>query len=314
MTATKKYRFSIVVPVYHNELNLPETIPALLNLAKEAPGCELDLVLVDDGSGDRSVEVIREHQKKFPGAITLVRLTRNFGSMAAIQAGLTAAAGDCVGMISADLQDPPELFLKMLAQWRDGVKVILATRQTRDESFGKTIFADIYYFLMRRFALSRYPKGGFDFCLVDRQVVEDLKRIAEKNTNVMSLIFWLGYQPVIMPYSRKKRTHGKSRWTFMKRVKLFIDSFVSFSYAPIRLITTVGFITAAAAIVYSAFILYYRLIHAHPVQGFTTLAVLIALSFGMQMMVLGILGEYLWRALDETRKRPPYVIDEIERR
>ncbi len=311
LTAKKTTRFSIVVPVYYNEPNLPETIPTLLGLAEKLPGCSIELVLVDDGSKDRSVEVIRSHQKRFPGAITLVRLTRNFGSMAAIHAGLTVASGDCVGIISADLQDPPELFLKMFSHWQAGAKITLATRQSRDEWFGRRVFAGLYYSLMKTFALAGYPRGGFDFCLIDRQVVKDLIDISEKNTNIMSLIYWLGYSPVVLPYRRRTRAKGKSRWTLMKKVKLFIDSFVSFSYVPIRLITFSGFLIACLAAAYSAFVIYYRWQYAHPVQGFTTLAILIALSFGVQMMALGILGEYLWRTLDETRKRPHFVIDEV---
>lgn len=311
MPSRKKHRFSIVVPVYFNEPNLPETIPALLGLAQRLTDCELELVLVDDGSGDRSVEIIRQHQRRFPEKISLVRLTRNFGSMAAIQAGLSVANGHCVGIISADLQDPPELFVEMMAHWKRGAKVVLASRKSREDGLGGRILAGVYYRLLNLFAFKDYPQGGFDFCLVDRQVVRDLVRIEEKNTNIMSLIFWLGYTPVVLPYERRKRRHGRSHWTILKRIKLFIDSFVSFSYVPIRIITAIGFITAAVAGTYSAFILYYWLRHDHPVQGFTTLAVFIALSFGMQMTMLGILGEYLWRTLDETRKRPPYVIDEI---
>jgi len=312
MPAIKRLgRLSIVVPVYFNEANLPETIPALLRLQDSLPSTKLELVFVDDGSKDRSSSVLQEWQSRHPDKIAVVRLTRNFGSMAAIQAGLTAATGDCVGVISADLQDPPELFLTMIEHWRNGVKVALATRKTRDEGVFIKLFAALFYKLMNTLALSGYPRGGFDFCLIDRQVVGDLIRMEEKNTNIMALIFWLGYKPEIIPYSRKKREGGVSRWTFMKRVKLFIDSFVSFSYAPIRFITTAGILIAACSLLYTAFILYYKLRFDHPVQGYTTLAMMLAFSFGAQMMALGIIGEYLWRTLDGSRRRPQYVIDSI---
>ena len=225
---------SIVVPVYFNAMNLPDTIPQLLSLESQAHGLTLELVFVDDGSGDDSLAVLRSFQAQHPERIRIVKLTRNFGSMAAILAGLTVARGDCVGMIAADLQDPPELFLDMLAHWRAGSKAVFAVRTDREDSASQRLFARAYYSLIRRFALRDYPAGGFDFFLVDRQVVRDMVRIGEKNTNLMSLIFWLGYRPVMLPYVRRAREKGKSRWTLAKKIKLFIDSFVAFSYVPIR--------------------------------------------------------------------------------
>ena len=307
-------KLSIVVPVYFNELNLPDTVPQLLALEPQLPGgMELELVFVDDGSGDRSLEILREYQSRTPDKITVVSLSRNFGSMSAILAGLQVSSGDCVGMIAADLQDPPELFLEMARHWRAGSKVALAVRSDREESWSQKTFANTYYALIRRFALSNYPAGGFDFFLIDRQVVDDLLGIREKNTNLMSLIFWLGYRPVMIPYVRRARQKGVSRWTLSKKIKLFIDSFVSFSYVPIRALSLTGFAVAIGAFVYAGWVLYQRLIHNIPVQGYAPIVILLALFSGVQMAMLGVLGEYLWRALDETRRRPPFVIDDVRR-
>lgn len=303
--------FSIVVPVYYNEANLPDTVPQLLRLEESLPGYRLELIFVDDGSGDRSLAVLRDFQARHPAAIRIVKLARNFGSMAAIQAGLLTATGDCVGMIAADLQDPPELFIEMIRHWERGAKSVFAVRADREEGVAQRLFAGVYYSLLRRFALPGYPAGGFDFFLIDRQVLADVNRIREKNTNIMSLMFWLGYNPILLPYVRRARKKGRSRWTLAKKMKLFIDSFVAFSYMPIRMVSAAGLIMALGAFAYATWVVYMWAIQGIPVKGYAPTVILIAMIGGIQMLMLGILGEYLWRALDETRRRPVFVVDEV---
>jgi dolichol-phosphate mannosyltransferase len=302
---------TIVVPVYYNELNLPDTIPQLLSLEEKLPDYRLELVCVDDGSGDNSLALLLEYQKRFPGTVKVVKLTRNFGTMAALQAGLKVASGDCVGVIAADLQDPPELFLEMTRHWERGVKAIFAVRSDREEAFVQKLFSNLYYALVNRFAVPGYPSGGFDFFLVDRQVVEEVNKIHEKNTNLMTLIFWLGYQAVFIPYVRRKRAKGKSRWTFAKKVKLFVDTFASFSYFPIRLFSFLGIIYAVLSFTYGLVIFFSWLTFGIEVQGWVPMMLVLTFTAGLQMTLLGILGEYLWRTLDEARGRPFYVIDTI---
>jgi dolichol-phosphate mannosyltransferase len=304
-------RLSIVVPIYYNEPNIPDTVPRLLALAPQLPGYELELVFVDDGSGDRSLELLLDAQRRHPDVINVVKLTRNFGSMAAIQAGLAVATGDCVGMIAADLQDPPELFLEMVRAWEGGSKAVFAVRADREESASQKFFSNSYYALMRRFALPGYPEGGFDFFLIDRQVAEDVRRIQEKNTNLMSLIFWLGYRPVTLPYVRRSREKGVSRWTLSKKVKLFVDSFVAFSYAPIRILSMTGLVVALAGFAYAAVVFVAWAMRDIPVKGYAPIIIFVAVTSGVQMLMVGILGEYLWRTLDEARRRPAFVIDEV---
>lgn len=303
--------FSIIIPVYYNELNLPETIPQLLGLAQEMPGYHLELVFVNDGSGDRSLEVLLEYRSKDPETIKVVNLTRNFGSMAAIQAGFTVVTGDCVGMISADLQDPPELFHEMLRYWENGSKAIFAVRQDREDASLQKLLSNGYYSLIRRLAIKDYPNGGFDFFLVDRQVIDELNKIQEKNTNIMTLIHWLGYKSITIPYIRRSRKKGKSRWTLAKKIKLFIDTFVAFSYFPIRALSLTGLLVAIGSFLYGMVILFYWLTDGIPVQGYVPIMLVITFTSGIQMTMLGVLGEYLWRTLDEVRRRPPFVIDRI---
>jgi dolichol-phosphate mannosyltransferase len=231
--------------------------------------------------------------------------------MPALQAGLTVATGDCIGVIAADLQDPPELFLEMVRHWEQGVKAVFAVRSDREESFAQKNFSNLYYALINRFAVPGYPSGGFDFFLVDRQVIDEVNKIEEKNTNLMTLIFWLGYQAVFIPYVRRKREKGKSRWTLGKKVKLFVDTFVSFSYFPIRLFSFLGIIYAVLSFSYGAFIFVSWLTFGIEVQGWVPMMLVLTFTAGLQMTLLGILGEYLWRNLDETRGRPLYVIDTI---
>ncbi len=303
-------KISIVVPVYFNEPNLPDTVPRLLAL-KDKLAQSLELIFVDDGSGDKSLPILLDFRSRYPEIVKVVKLSRNFGSMAAIQAGLKVAQGDCVGMTTADLQDPPELFLDMIGHWEKGIKAVLAVRSNREESMAKKFFANTYYALIRRFAIPNYPAGGFDFFLVDRQVVDDIVSMNEKNTNLMSLIFWLGYPHVTIPYVRRRREKGRSRWTLAKKIKLFVDSFVAFSYVPIRFLSFVGVTVALASFAYGAFVVFQWFFTGIAVKGFAALAVFLSLASGVQMTMLGIVGEYLWRTLEETRKRPNYVIDEV---
>jgi len=303
--------FSIIIPVFYNELNLPETVPELLELQVSLQDYLFELIFVDDGSGDRSLPILREFQKQYPNKIKVVKLSRNFGSMAAIQAGLSISKGDCVGIISADLQDPPELFIEMIQHWENGSKVVCAVRNERQESWLTKIFSTNYYALVRKFAIHNYPRGGFDFLLADRQVIDEINKINEKNTNIMALIFWLGYEPVLIPYVRKAREKGSSRWTMRKKIKLFIDTFVAFSYFPIRLFSLIGFLVAAGAFIYGVVIFFSWLFVGIEVLGWVPIMIVLTITAGIQMTMLGILGEYLWRTLDEARKRPSFVIEAI---
>ncbi len=303
--------FSIIIPVYYNEPNLLDTIPQLLALAGSIPGFTLELVFVDDGSGDNSLRMLLGFQSQYPETIKVVKLTRNFGAMAALQAGLTVATGDCMGVIAADLQDPPELFVEMIHHWENGVKAVFAVRQDRDEPFLQKKFSNVYYSLIRKFAIDDYPSGGFDFFLIDRQIVNEVNRIKEKNTNPMALIFWLGFKPVLIPYIRRSRAKGKSRWTLAKKIKLFVDTFVAFSFFPIRFLSVIGFFVAIGSFFYGGLLLFYWLFFGVAVRGYVPIMLVMTFVSGIQMSMLGVLGEYLWRTLDEVRGRPYFVIDEI---
>ncbi|MEZ0396706.1 MAG: glycosyltransferase family 2 protein [Anaerolineales bacterium] len=303
---------SIVVPVYNNAASLPDLLARFQDLAAQDPANRYEFIFVDDGSFDDSYAVLQSLARR-EGRVRIVKLSRNFGSNAAIMAGLTQARGQAVAAIAADLQDPPELIAAMLDHWRAGAKVVLAARRGRDDGLLSNLLSDIFYALFRRFAIPSMPKRGFDFFLLDRQVCDQVNRIQEHNVYLMGLILWLGFQPVVVHYDRQRRErrYGRSMWTLRRKIKYFIDSFVAFSYFPVRAASLMGICLSVLGALYAVIILFLRLFYAIEVQGWASLMLVLLLVSGIQMLLLGILGEYLWRNLDETRKRPPFIIEEI---
>ncbi|NTU73984.1 glycosyltransferase family 2 protein [Candidatus Roizmanbacteria bacterium] len=306
----KRTKLSIVVPVYYNEKNIPVTFKRLHALATSIKNMDIEYVFVDDGSGDNSYQELLKLRKHFR-SVKVVKLSRNFGSFNAILAGLHYATGDCIGIISADLQDPPELFIEMVDQWRQGKKTVMAVRKNRQDPFVSKLLSNTFYWLIRKFAIPAMPAGGFDFVLIDRLVKDTLIRMNEKNTSLMGLISWLGFESGIVYYTRTKREIGTSRWNLSKKFKYFVDTFTAFSYFPIRAISTLGFIIAVAGFIYAAFVLFNKAVFGISVQGWTSMIIVVLVISGVQLTSLGIIGEYLWRNIDETRKRPNFIVDTV---
>lgn len=301
---------SVLVPVYFNEQNLPTTIPVLQAVANQLPdGMRCELIFVDDGSGDRSWELLREAAANDPRIMAL-RLSRNFGAYMALQAALDAATGDCCVVIMADLQDPPELILQMVDSWRNGNKVVIAERAEREDRLPGKLLAQAFWGFMRRFAIPNLPKGGFDFVLFDRVVADVLRASREKNSHFMLQVFQTGFPPTVIPYTRHERAAGKSRWTLAKRFKLFMDSAIAFSYVPVRAMSAVGVLTAFVGFIAALVWMVRRLVFGIPVVGWTSIMTAILIIGGIQMIMLGLIGEYLWRTYDETRRRPLYIVAE----
>jgi dolichol-phosphate mannosyltransferase len=245
--------------------------------------------------------------------VRVIKLSRNFGSNAALLAGLDHARGEVIAAIAADLQDPPELIDDMLVHWRQGRKVVLAARQSRGDPLLTRLLASTFYFLFRRFAISTMPRQGFDFFLIDRQVCNLIKTIQESNTYLMGMILWLGFEPAVVYYHRQQRPEcfGRSMWSFTKKLKYFIDAFVAFSYVPVRAASLLGISLSVLGLLYALALLILRLFVGTPVVGWLSLMAVLLLVSGVQLLMTGILGEYLWRNLDETRRRPRFVIERI---
>lgn len=304
-------RVSIVVPVYCNAASLPDLFVRLVATADRDPGDEFEFVFVDDGSSDDSFAILSRLAKGDP-RIRVVKLSRNFGSNPALLAGLAHASGDVIAAIAADLQDPPELISEMLGHWRRGRKVVLAARRNRFDPPLTTLFADVFYGLFRRFAIRTMPRRGFDFFLIDRSVAQLINQIQENNAYLMGLILWLGFDPELVHYDRVAREakYGRSMWTGAKKLKYFADSFVAFSYAPLRAASLLGLSVAFLGALYATFIVIWRWSKGFPVEGWASLMVVFLVVSGVQLIVTGILGEYLWRTLEETRRRPRFIVDQ----
>lgn len=301
-------KLSIVVPVYYNE----DTLMDLYQDLKEKVLGKMEayeLVFVDDGSGDSSWKVMNEI-KALDEHVRLVKLSRNFGEHAALLAGLSVCTGDCAVTKQADLQEDSTLILEMFESWKKGNKVVLAVRRSRDESAVKVFFANRYYDLIRKYVNKNMPRGGCDCYLIDRKVIEVLERLDEKNSSLTLQVMWAGFQTEMVYFDRKDREKGKSRWTLAKKIKLVMDSMMSFSYAPIRFMTYIGvlFDFFAAILLVSVFVEYFT--KGVPILGWSSLMCVTLLSSGLILSMLGVLGEYLWRTLDASRTRPPYIIDE----
>ncbi|MCC6730184.1 MAG: glycosyltransferase family 2 protein [Chthonomonadales bacterium] len=304
-------RLSIVIPFLNEADNIPRLHERLCAVARRLEGDEVEIVLVDDGSTDGSIDAIRALPAAGP-TLRVVRLSRNFGSHAAIAAGVSHATGDVLTFLSADLQDPPELLLDMLARWREGHEIVWATRVSRKDPLSTRLFARAYYTLMRRYALPQMPIGGVDLCMVDRRVVQSLGNLQERNSNVFCLLMWAGYTQCVIPYHREERRSGRSKWSVAKKIKLFIDSFVAFSFLPMRLISALGGALSVAGLAYAAYIVTRALFYGSAVHGWASLMVVLLLCSGVQLLMLGILSEYLWRSLDASRNRPVYIVRESE--
>lgn len=302
-------KVSIVIPVYYNEANLRPLYADIKEKFIDKIDYDYEIIMVNDGSKDKSYEVICELAKEDPN-IKPISLSRNFGSHAACLCGLSNATGDCAVIKAADLQEPTELLLDMVESWRSGNNVVLACREDRDESKTQVGFANMYYWMVRKTSLPNMPKNGFDIYLLDRKVIDVIEQLDEKNSAITGQILWSGFRTGIVYYKRKAREIGKSRWTLKKKIRLVSDTLFSFSTLPIRILEIVGVISFLVGIIWTIVVLIAKLTGNIPVSGYTTLIIFNILSFGVTMLSMGILGEYLWRSFDASRKRPPYIIED----
>ena len=302
-------KISIVIPVYFNEDNL---MPLYEDISKKLfthTEFEWEIVMVNDGSLDNSYAVMQKLAAE-DKRIRIYGLSRNFGSHAAILCGLSECTGDCAVVKAADLQEPTELILEMVDSWEKGNNVVLAVRKGREESKRQVLFANLYYTLVRTLALHNMPEGGFDVYLIDRKVINVLQALDEKNSALTGQILWSGFKTDKIYYTRLAREIGESRWTLGKKVKLVMDTLFSFSSLPIKAVSIIGVCSFLGSLVWAILVLIFKLSGMIEVSGWTTLFIFNLASFGIIMLTLGILGEYLWRTFDASRNRPPYIIEE----
>lgn len=303
---------SIVSPAFNEEQNLPEFLRRIYGLAPtlEKRDATLEVVIIDDHSRDDTPSVMQRALVDYPN-LKYVRLARNGGSHAALAAGFTFCTGDCAVVMAVDLQDPPEVLPRLLDCREQGFDVVWACRSAREgESLATRFMAWVFYRTMRSLAMPDMPNKGADFLLLDRKVIDAFNAISEKHTSVLAMILWMGFRQTSIEYVKQARRSGKSKWTLGKKIKLFIDSVVSFSYLPIRLMSLLGVLMACAGFLYAFVVVIGRLTNwVTAGTGFAALMTAILVGQGCILTMLGILGEYLWRTYDEARGRPRYIIE-----
>ncbi len=304
-------KISIVVPVYFNSDTLELLYEDMKRKILGRIG-DYEIVFVDDGSGDNSWEVMNRIKEKDKNVVC-VKLSKNFGEHAALLAGLSVCTGDCAVTKQADLQEDSNLILEMYESWKRGNKVVLAIRESRDESPVKKFFAGCYYWLVRKTINKDMPQGGCDCYLVDRQVIKVLQMMDEKNSSLTLQVMWVGFKSEKIYYHRLDREVGKSRWTLSKNLKLVADSMMSFTSFPMKFMGTVGVLFALGAFIGIIDVIREKLTVGTPILGYASIMCVVLFGFGLMFIMLAILGGYVWRTLAESRNRPPFIIDTVNK-
>jgi dolichol-phosphate mannosyltransferase len=302
---------SAVVPC----LNEEETLEAFYERTAPVLESEFDgrweIVFVDDGSSDRTPQLIKELHAREP-RVRGVRLSKNFGSHAAIAAGLHAARGEVAIILAADLQDPPEVIPEFVARWREGYEIAWGAREARDDPLLRRIFARLFWGTVKRTALPGIPATGTgSFCLIDRKVIDAIRKFPERNRLTFGLISWTGFSQTQVPYKREARYAGKSKWSLAMLVKNAVDTFVSFSYLPLRLISYIGLVVSAFSFLFAAYVVIDYLFNGTQLRGWPSLMAAILFLGGIQLVTLGVVGEYVWRISEDAKSRPLYLVREM---
>lgn len=302
---------SIITPAYNEEDNLPILFERLAEVLSSLD-LEWEWIVVDDHSNDSTFSRLSKLSQANP-QVKGIRLSRNFGSHTALSCGLRYANGDCAVVMAADLQDPPSLLPELVKRWQAGTQIVWGVRALRPGEKARNLgFSKLYFYLMRRFVgLKDMPPSGSDYFLLDRRVVNAFRQFDETNVSTIGLLTWLGFRQETLSYNKEERLHGSSGWNLEKKIKIIIDSVTSFTYRPLRLMSYTGFVISILGFVYACIVAFNALFRGSPVQGYPSLMVAVLVIGGIQMLMLGVLGEYLWRALDEARRRPHFIVEDM---
>ena len=304
-------KLSLIVPVFNEE----EALPAFQQEITATLGhidLELEILFVDDGSRDGTLAWLRS-QAKIDPRVRYVSLSRNFGSHTAVAAGLAHVTGDAAAIVPADLQDPPSTVVEFVARWREGAEIVWGVRESREDPLPQRLWARLYYFLLRHLAFSDYPKGGTgSFCLVDRKVIDSVNRFTEHNRLTFGIISLVGFRQASVLYRRRARAAGRSKWTLGRRMQAALDSFVAYSFLPLRFISYVGLAMSTASFLAIIYVVVSWLAHGTRLVGWPSLIAVILFIGGAQTLMLGILGEYIWRIAEDVKARPLYIVKETD--
>ena len=302
---------SVVVPIYFNEGSLNDLFRELELLEENLRRRDfyLELIFVDDGSGDNSLEKLINF-KSIREKTKIIKLTRNFGANLAVKEGLRHVSGDCFTVLAADLQDSPNLILEMLSKWENGSKFVVCLRKKREDSFFKILFARILYVLIRKLVINDYPKYGFDLSLLDKSILPHIIN-SSKSMYYPVHLYWLGYKPEVIYYNRAKRFVGRSRWTFYKNVNATLDILLGFSSKFTQLISLFGLITSTVSFLYGLRLIIAALLGNIPVPGYASIVVILSFFFGLIILYLSLIQEYLWRIYRDLNKKSDVIVDMI---
>jgi len=304
-------QYSLIIPVFNEEKSIPE-LYRRIQAVMASLDASVELILVNDGSSDRTLEMLRELQAQ-DSRVCYLSFARNFGHQVAVSAGLNYARGLVVVIMDADLQDPPELIPEMIDRWRQGYHVVYAQRTRRHkEKWSKRLTAYVFYRVLKQLADVDIPTDTGDFCLLDRLVVNVLNEMPERDRYLRGLRSWVGFRQTAVYYERDPRFAGEVKYTFGKYLGLAVNGLVSFSKIPLRLSTYVGLLASIASVFMAALILYWRLqTPASPLTGFATIMIAIFFLGAVQLVSIGILGEYVGRIYEQVKGRPLYILSEV---
>jgi polyisoprenyl-phosphate glycosyltransferase len=302
-------KLSIVSPCFNERRSLRPLYTEIV-VALDGTAIDWEWIVVDDHSSDGSFDEIAE-LSQMDSRVRGIRLARNTGSHVAMFCGLDHATGDCAAVLSADLEDPPSVLVELVEKWQGGYKVVWASRYKRRSASFYDALARAYYFTLRHFiGIRQMPENGADFCLIDRVALEIVRAHRDRNISLFSLVGWLDFPNATVLFDRQQRRFGASKWSLGRRVKLFIDTITGFSHFPIRAMSIIGALCAGTGFLYAIYIvLEYVFVEIQP--GWTSIVVLVLTLGGLQMLMLGVLGEYFARMIDEVRPRPRYIIERI---
>lgn len=299
----------MVVPVLNEERSVPE-LYRRIRATLEPAEVDFELIYVDDGSTDRTPEILRELNAN-DARVKSLHLTRNFGHQAAISAGLRAASGDAVVVMDGDLQDSPESLPGFIERWRAGYEVVYAVRARREASWPKRLAYRVFYRVLGLISQINVPLDSGDFSLMDRRVVDVLNAMPERTRFVRGMRSWAGFRQTGVGLERGARFAGEAKYTYGKLLRLALDGFFALSYKPLQLASLFGAVVSLLAFVLAVLLVFLKIVHGIPLQGWTSLIVAVLFLGGVQLISLGILGEYVGRIYDEVRDRPPYVVGNV---
>jgi len=300
---------TIITPFFNEEENVPALIRELDEFIKRDTDRIYEVIFVDDGSSDNSLTLLTKQKCDFH--FNIIKLSKNFGSHAAIRAGYKFASGENIVNIYADLQEPLEMILKMNTKLTEGYDIVWAYRKTIKTTLGERFFSKAHGYLIKKYVNNNYPDNGLDFVMFNKKIQQELNKNVEANSSFALQIFNMGYRQGYIEYTKKARLKGKSKWSFSQKIKVLIDSFVSFSYFPIRLVSVTGISLFIIGLAWTIYMIYRKVLHNDLEIGWPSLISILMMGFGVTNVSLGIIAEYLWRTFDVTRNRPVFIVEEV---